>query len=266
MQAFNKFKTEFCRHLPQLCNATNTIIEQYNRLCRGEFDVNPTISLGQMKQHTHGFSFKSGMEATDFYKIIDRLCICDRWINMSSKWHICYKYCLPGGETCMVIFLDDTIQTIHTQDNGTIPIYLKYNCKCPNSITSYNLCLNLSKTSVIPNPPLIRSYDRVEIHVSKEYHIPSTNNKNIIWKYKATKIWKGSTLKEAETNLQNDIPIYDITCGIVSCPELLSEKQKYLLIAGLLLKMEDLIYYPICEKMHHDISAPPPFFHVLYGS
>ena len=85
------------------------------------------------------------------------------------------------------------------------------------------------------------------------------NNANIIWKYHVEKFWTGNTIEQLEYNMQHKNPSFHVSCTIEAFPKVVSQRQKYLLIAGLLLKLEDLMYLPVCEQIaiHGSTQAPP---------
>jgi len=256
-----KFKSKIWRYYPQLASVTEEFVTKWNIFNNDENKhiTNITAYFGKKKilQNSNIPSFENGVPE-DF--INSTTILLEKFEGVIPKqWDVELVYNLSNENVLKVRYpyTKPIISRNIKKDN----IICKYTC-CHGPSRTLDVNLNIETYSNhIPEEITLEYYNTVKLNMYKDYSIESSTINNLKWVYTIHKTWNGKNLKEIENNISNGVkPILNISISS-NLPISLSEKQKYVVLCSLLLKVEDLLLLPIENKLSQFGNNPlPPMF------
>lgn len=242
MYQYVQTKQKLWRSYPQLAQVTTDIMNSD----LGSFDVN-TMLVGQLCMITHHMDHQqinSTVTENFFHSSLHHCETNSTCWNKIEDWQFYTMY----HDNNQQIVLNPNIEQYH----NTHQQLLQY--RCDHEFSNHNKILFYSQqVQHVPNPTstdncTLTPWTSIDRGFVKKFFVPSNSVPDIHWCFEFYKFYSGPNVANTEIQLWNQEPcLFGITCKTNTISYVLTEIQKYTLVASLLLKIEDLFMIPLCS-------------------
>jgi hypothetical protein len=260
---FESFKVGFYRQVPQVAMAAEYLVNLYNQIL-------PQVQGGGKLEIEAFFGknidgkFNNNLTPNIAQVIEDMLGKCTVW-KQQQDWHIYYDYYTGNQQRIRVGDPQDV-----TSINKIKLAYVDLSYGEPNplwELTNYltRVTLKLEQptaaaAAAAADHELVH-FNQVKLSMRKSYEIASGNCSGVSWRYELIKYWVAPTMQELESIVKLEPPVLSMECEIINSTDTpLSENNKYILFAALLMKMEDFLVVPIYQMNQTQPAVSLPSF------
>lgn len=269
MEQHRNFKIQLFRAYPQIAQAVEVLVKDYNRTLeeivdmkishKGKLEVEAFFGRIHVS-HTKAPSFNNNLNVNIMKQCTSLLSSFSEW-NQVVDWYLVYDYYLNHN---------DRVRVSYPNGIQDISVTRKHRCGkrdfsyvADNNTSSWQLRDYLTRVqfkfeeNIQDQLPDLLEFQSVRLSVRKSFSVTSQCIDRILWRFEIQQFWIGKTIADAEHQMLNQPPQWSIECEIVNLPHenILPEEHKYLLFASLLLKMQDFLDFPVCFSM---IDQPFP--------
>ena len=279
MEKHDNFRVHLHRAYPQVAKAAEILVAEFNCVQKNVADRKLTGSLEV--EAFFGKLFFSDRQVPRFdnnltfgvvKQIHGMLTSFTTW-DCTSDWHIMYDYYPTHGERIRVSYQNNEQKVTSIRKHRMCKTDFRYassskaDAKVDWELRNYLTRVNMKFEEEVPHDlAAMLKFQSVKISVRKTFAIASSNVPSISWMFEIIQFWTGPDLKSVETAMQTTPPAWTVECEILNILQTpLSEKEKLLVFAGLLIKMQDFIEFPTCYdivgKNNYTSAAPGGTFY-----
>lgn len=240
MYQYVQTKQKLWRKYPQLAQVTTDIITSD----LGALDIN-TMLVGQLCMITHHMDHQqitSTVTENLFNSSLHRFESNVTCWNKIEDWQFYTTY--HNNNQHQTIINPNIANRYNTHQQ-----LLQY--RCDHEFSKHNKILLYSQLEKHPTSTdkcSLMTWTHVDRGFVKKFLVSSNTVPDIDWTFAFYKFYSGSDVEKTETQLWNQEPcLFGITCKTNTISYVLTEIQKYKLVASLLLKIEDLFMIPLCS-------------------
>ena len=261
------FRIQLYRNYPQVARAVEILVADYNAVISsakiGTLEIESFF--GKMHFNKGSQTFDNNLSVHAMSSVLGMLESYIAWDKVDGSCLV-YDYYIDKTDRVRVTQMENGERSVH--NTRKVPLNHKdflYTTSDGWELSDYILRVNMKLEIEDTAPADIKRFESVKISTRKAFTIQSSNVPTISYKFDVIHYWTGKTLKEAEDSMMNAEPRRTIECEIVNIPtdNSLSDKDKFLMFASMLMKMQDFLEYPTCYESavekNYSIQTPGVF-------
>lgn len=258
----DNFRIQLHRRYPQLATATEQLVSDYSDVLRrleelpaGELEIEAFFGKRHYTSDSHPH-FANAISSAAMSQLGGMLEGFKGWQEVED-WNLVYDYYVTREERVRVKYTADTRTVTTTRKHRLASRDFAYSSgglpkeKEPSAweLRDHLTRVNMKLEEPRPNADIQR-FESVKISVRKSFVVPSSNLGKIMFRFDLIQYWTGATVQAAERSMTTTEPTFTLETEITNAPRenVLSEKDQFLLFAGLLIKVQDFMDFPVCYQ------------------
>jgi hypothetical protein len=244
---------------PQIAKAVDSLVTDYNivlenlqNLPPGELEIE--AFFGKIHYTKGRPRFENHISTTIMKEIMCMLDGFSAWSQVED-WFMVYDYYIDDGKRIRVHH-DDKKRRVNTVRKRNLNRKdFSYRDATGWDLRDYLTRVNMNLEEDIKQDSVdIQQFTSMKISIRKSFTKTSANLPRVKFRFEAIQFWTGTTLKEAEDAMINKQPQLSMECEIINVPRdnTMAEKDKFIMFASLLIKMQDFMDYPVCYNAVKD--------------
>jgi len=246
------FRFHFHRAHPQITGAAETLVTCFNNAlqkipptARGNLEIESLFGRRHYYTNTTHPRFDNSLTLPIMRQLTSMLESFSEW-DAITDWFIVYDYYASKTDRVRVKYVDSTQTVTCIRKHRLSQTDFAYGTDSKWSLRDYLTRVNMKFEEELPLDGLVE-FKSVKISLRKMFTVASTNVNNVSWTFEVIQYWTGNSLAEAEKAMRTTAPTWSLECEIVNIPpnNTLTEKEKFVMFASLLLKMQDFLDFPV---------------------
>uniref|UniRef100_A0A6C0BPP6 Uncharacterized protein n=1 Tax=viral metagenome TaxID=1070528 RepID=A0A6C0BPP6_9ZZZZ len=250
MDNFENFKIALYRQVPQVAAAAEHLVQLFNRVSRQTQELKGNLEIESFFGRSKDGKFSNHVEE-DVIQVVQKMLLeCSTW-TCTEDWHIMYDYYLDDHQTRVRVSYKDEkqqVNMIRKHRLGHVDLSYGQMRKSEWKLTDYLTRVTLKFEEPLTSPQnTLLHFKSVKMSMRKSFIVPSHNCSAVRWRFELVQFWVSDSMESLEHSIQTEAPQYSMECELLDLPDALSETDKYIMFASLLMKMEDFYTFPLCR-------------------
>jgi hypothetical protein len=262
MANVNNFYIQLFRQYPQIASSVPCLVNEYEQSLlaiqklksdskTGELEVE--AMFGKLLFTPSGSKhFQNKLPVEIMNKLMAILFSYTNW-NIISDWYVVSDYYTQKKERIRVSYENKQQKVTRVLKHSlshTDMIYENVNpeqtSKAIWPLRNHIVRVNMKFEECLANTEEIVGFDSVKLSLRKYFLLASTSVPAVSYRFELIQFWMGNTVEEAEQKMKSQPPQCAFECEIINLPndDSLSDTQKSMVFASLLLKMQDFLDIP----------------------
>lgn len=247
-----KFKSKLRQYYPQLTNVVQSLVLDYNNALlstKQGHKFETKAMFGRIIYNHDGEGvLNPHIPVLAIGRLLTTMSSFSGWDSV-SEWYLSYDYKALDGVQILVSYENDKQQIQCRRHHSPAMRDIGYEDKHPSlwHLRNYTtrVIIQSYEDCVYPECHPVE-FERVSASMRKNFVVQSSCLQMLSWRMEIIQTWTAATIADVEESMLVDDPVCAFTCEILNLPQadILTDIQKSLVFASLLLKMQDFLDIP----------------------
>jgi hypothetical protein len=271
MDNYKNFRYHFYRTYPQVAAAAESLVTFYNNaLSKIPPTANGALEIESLFGRRHYYAnkthprFDNSLTMQIMKQLSSMLESFSEWDSITD-WFIVYDYYASKTDRVRVKYVNNVQSVSCIRKHRLSQTDFAYGKDSKWALRDYLTRVNMKFEEEVPMVGLV-NFKTVKISIRKLFTIASANVNRVSWTFEIVQYWTGNSLADAENAMKTTEPTWSLECEIVNIPSnnTLTEKDKFVMFASLLLKMQDFLDFPVFyDNISQNTDQALPVFTIV---